>query len=66
MGKDGKRDEADTGGMLTGQEMLMRITDAYTDAATTDEQRRRIFDAVVSILSGPDGPRPGTPEPDDA
>lgn len=66
MGKDGKRDEADTDGMLTGQEMLMRITDAYTDDATTDEQRRRIFDAVVNILSGPDPTRPDTPEPDGA
>lgn len=41
-------DEASEG--LTGQQMLMRITNAYIDAATTDEQRRMIYEYTMKVL----------------
>jgi tetratricopeptide (TPR) repeat protein len=44
------------------REMFFEIMNLYSSDETTDEQRRRIFDSVVSIMSEPDKPEP---EPDD-
>ena len=40
------------------REMFLEIMQLYASDDTTDEQRRRIFNAVVGILSEPDKPEP--------
>jgi tetratricopeptide (TPR) repeat protein len=47
------------------REMFLEIMQLYASDDTTDEQRRRIFDSVVSIMSEPDMPEPDAPKPDD-
>jgi hypothetical protein len=47
------------------RDMFFEIMQLYTSDETTDEQRRRIFDSVVSIMSEPDTPEPDEPMPDD-
>ncbi|HEX8090933.1 MAG TPA: hypothetical protein VF762_18885 [Blastocatellia bacterium] len=54
-----KKNEDKTDGELTGQEMLIRITNGYIDNAT-DEQRRLIYECAIKILSTP--PKPDEPE----
>ncbi|MFP5261710.1 MAG: hypothetical protein ACLGJB_07370 [Blastocatellia bacterium] len=56
MGKGEKKSEDKAGDELTGQEMLMRITNGYI-ANATDEQRRLIYECAMRILA--------TPEPDE-
>ena len=48
------------------REMFYEIMNLYSSDETTDEQRRRIFDAVVGIMSEPDKPEPDEPKPDDS
>jgi tetratricopeptide (TPR) repeat protein len=47
------------------RDMFFEIMQLYTSEEATDEQRRRIFDSVVSIMSEPDTPEPDEPMPDD-
>jgi hypothetical protein len=64
MGKRKKKSEDKTSEELTGQEMLMRITDGYIGNAT-EEQRRLIYECAMRVLSmpKPDEPeKPGGPE----
>jgi tetratricopeptide (TPR) repeat protein len=44
------------------REMFLEIMQLYASDDTTDEQRRRIFKSVVSILSEPDKPEPDDDE----
>ena len=44
------------------REMFLEIMNLYSSDNTTDEQRRRIFKAVIGAMSEPDKP---TPEPDE-
>jgi hypothetical protein len=56
MGKGKKKSEGNAGDELTGQEMLMRITDGYI-ADAKGEQRRLIYECAMRI--------PATPKPDE-
>ena len=49
------------------REMFFEIMNIYSSENTTDEQRHRIFNAVVGIMSEPDKPEPepDNPNPDD-
>ncbi|HVG19248.1 MAG TPA: hypothetical protein VNI02_09350, partial [Blastocatellia bacterium] len=48
---------------LKAQEMLMRIMQFYISNNTTDEQRRKIYEYALKVLSVPD--KPHTAEPDE-
>jgi tetratricopeptide (TPR) repeat protein len=50
---------------MNEKEMFFEIMNLYSSEDTTDEQRHRIFDAVVRIMSEPDTPEPNEPKPDD-
>jgi hypothetical protein len=61
MGKRKKKSEDKTSEELTGQEMLMRITDGYIGNAT-DEQRRLIYECTMKILATPKPDEPNNPD----
>lgn len=60
-GKNGNGEKP--GGELKPQEMLMRIMEAYISQDTTDEQRRKIYEYALKILSDPD--KADAPAPDE-
>jgi hypothetical protein len=47
---------------MTEQEMFMEIMRLFVDKETTDEQRRKMYDAAVKIISEPE--KPDTPDDD--
>jgi tetratricopeptide (TPR) repeat protein len=63
-GKNGSGEK--TIGELNGQQMLMRIMEVYISPDTTDEQRRKIYQYALKVLSvpakpeRPDGDKAGT------
>jgi tetratricopeptide (TPR) repeat protein len=63
MGKGKNGDGEKPGGELKAQEMLMRIMEAYISHDATDEQRRKIYEYALKVLSDPDNA--DTPAPDE-
>ncbi|MFP5265407.1 MAG: hypothetical protein ACLGJB_26270 [Blastocatellia bacterium] len=61
MGEGKKHDGEKASEELTGQEMLMRIMHFYISQDTTDEQRRKIYEYALKVLSAPAKPA----KPDD-
>jgi tetratricopeptide (TPR) repeat protein len=51
-----------TSGELNGQQMLMRIMEVYISHDTTDEQRRKIYQYALKVLSVP--AKPDLPDDD--
>jgi hypothetical protein len=56
MGEGKKHDSEKASEELTGQEMLMRIMHFYISQDTTDEQRRKIYEYALRVLSAPAKP----------
>lgn len=60
MGEGKKHNGENAPEELTGQEMLMRIMHFYISQHTTDEQRRKIYEYALKVLSAP--ARPDKPD----